>query len=128
MPKQKKYYFLFFVITFIVIYLGIIGITKNAPYRACENKKTIVNDKEYKGLVINKYLDEKNHMNETVIIKDSNAEILVLLNGDTSGLYDSINLNDSIYKKKESMEVLLVRDTHRAIYVINFDCDKIKKQ
>ena len=62
---------------------------------------------EFTGLVLNKYKDKNNH-NYPIIkikpLKSLNSRKIYLIR-ERSGVYSSINVGDTIYKKKGSMNV-----------------------
>jgi hypothetical protein len=78
------------------------------------------------AIVINKYEDKRNHGNETVVVSQQNKQKVFYLVGDISGLFDSICVGDSIYKKLNSMDFLLVRDTIEKKITVDFDCGNIR--
>ena len=84
-------------------------------------------DYKFNGLVINKYIDRPDHATKKVIIKNFNIPIpdtLALLDWDTTGFYDKININDTIIKDIGSNSVSLSNVNGKFIYILDFGCDK----
>lgn len=75
------------------------------------NKKASEYYKEYtySGLVTNKFIDSKQHNYQTVIIQNGEEKDILLLDFETSGLFDFIEVGDSIFKKKSSLKLRLIR-------------------
>jgi|GEM_PF-5566542 len=66
---------------------------------------------QYEGVVKNKYLDSNNRM--TPMIKlDNSTEILIF----NMGLYDAVDIGDSIRKNKGSLKYHLVKGGNQTVY------------
>jgi|TARA_R100000541_G_scaffold54364_2_gene62844 hypothetical protein len=63
----------------------------------------------YSGLVTNKFIDSEQHNYRTVIIRNDEKSDIFLLDFETSGLFEFIQVGDSIFKKKNSLNLRLKR-------------------
>jgi len=77
------------------------------------------------GVVLKKYIDSSQHSFPTVEIKNLNdfkIEILNL-NLDTSGIYNKINLNDTLSKETGKDEVFVIKGKEKVLLSrIDFGC------
>ncbi len=74
------------------------------------------------GIVDEKYLDKKSHMDETIIVNNKKSEIMMIIPNELSGLYEFIEVGDSIFKEKESMECYIKRESITKRFEIDFGC------
>lgn len=123
MKNRTKYILLALYICFVVI---AVQHFKKGPFRACKLSTEDILKLEMQAIVIDKYEDKRNHGNETVVVSQQNNQKVFYLIGDISGLFDSICVGDSIYKKLNSMDFLLVRDTIEKRFSVDFDCENIR--
>lgn len=81
--------------------------------------------KSYKGIVLEKYIDKKNHLNQTILLKHSSQTNKVIIPyRDVSRLYINIKKGDSLVKEPNSLNVNLYREGKLAVFKIDFNCDK----
>ncbi len=64
----------------------------------------------FSGLVLNKYIDSKQHNYKTLIVGNDNKEHRILFDFEIGGLYEFIQIGDSIFKKKDTLDVRLKRN------------------
>jgi len=89
----------------IVIYLfssKIIEITsiKESDYLRAE---------EYSGIVVEKFINTKQHNYKTVIIEQNGESYTILFDFEMGGFYEFIEVGDSISKRKGTLDVQLIR-------------------
>ncbi|WP_115121940.1 hypothetical protein [Marinirhabdus gelatinilytica] len=101
----------FSIISFLIIGWIILSKFISSVYEMSPNKKASEYYKEYtySGLVTNKFIDSKQHNYQTVIIQNGEEKDILLLDFETSGLFDFIEVGDSIFKKKSSLKLRLIR-------------------
>jgi len=89
----------------------------------------IANGKEYfkpnlhrinKGVITNKFIDKENHSNLTIelTINNSSEYNYILRN---IGLYNYIQINDSILKTKFGKKIIIKRNNTDSIFELNID-------
>lgn len=81
------------------------------------------NNSSYKGVVIDKYFDQKNHRVKTVIVKTEVGNISLILPRDTSVFFDYIMLGDSVKKKQKEDYISVHRQKSVKKIRIYFGCD-----
>lgn len=106
---MKKYYKL--IIPAILLILFLIKVLPLMDVNSrCVTYDDFLNE-YYNGVVVKKYIDSSEHSYKTVEIKNfGNSEVdKLILDFDTTDLYDRLNLNDSIYKQtgKDSIFFIL---------------------
>jgi hypothetical protein len=78
---------------------------------------------EYKGLVDKKYIDI-NHAIPIFIVKDKNNISLKVSNyRDISGLFDYIEVGDSIIKEGDSYEIIVIRNNFEKKFTLDYGCN-----
>ncbi|MEX2409798.1 MAG: hypothetical protein WD607_00260 [Candidatus Paceibacterota bacterium] len=77
-------------------------------------------NKEYSGIIINKYIDLEEHMNKKIIIKGEYVDRTILFNNESSGVFDFLQIGDSIIKKSESLEIQVFRDSRDTTLKMKF--------
>ena len=79
------------------------------------------------GIVISKYIDSSNHSFPTIEIKNfksTNTEKL-LLDLDTSNVYNRLNIGDTVFKSKNSDTIFRVESKKQYfISKVNFGCSR----
>lgn len=65
---------------------------------------------EFNSIVINKYIDKKNHLYQTCLFKNKNDTIKFIFDFDTSGLFEYLHIGDSIIKPSGDSLVIVKRD------------------
>ena len=111
------------------IILGLIGVIGLAFFIGTADPKVdcealIKNEKsdEYSGLIIEKYIDQDQHMYEKVILDKSPGTDVILLDWETSGFFDFLKIGDSISKDPSSLQVNVWRNDKDTIYNLEFRC------
>ena len=96
-------------------------VNKNLPTPKEVNKKAFESIKlnKFEGLVMDKFLDKKNHNHATIKIKNSFVEQNIILTRDKSDLFSFIQLGDSVLKEYGEFEVMIKRDGK--LHVIKLD-------
>lgn len=114
----------------ILYIIGIIGvviffISQPSSEKICiqqyEKEKSVY----YDGIVTNKYIDSTEHNYRTIILSNHKS---LWMDWDESGLYEFIEVNDSIVKDTGSYEVRLYRDSIEYNFIIDFGCDDMAQK
>ena len=113
----------------IFLSLFILILTMIEPYKRQKNLCRITEEyrkEPIRGYILNKYLDEDNHMSETVIIQSAykgktKKKDLTL---DHTGLYGYISIGDSLYKPSGTLRTLVVRGNEKNYFILDFGCEK----
>ena len=111
------------------IILGLIGVIGLAFFFGtadhkvdCESLKQNEKSDEYSGVIIEKYIDQDQHMYEKVILDKSPGTDVILLNWETSGFFDFLKIGDSISKNPNGLQVNVWRNDKDTIYNLEFYC------
>lgn len=64
---------------------------------------------KFEGILIEKYLDKKNHNHATLKLENSSGEKSIILTRDKSELFDFVKIGDSIIKEYDNEYVKIVR-------------------
>lgn len=107
MNKKVIYLFAFLSIAIgsIIIYL----FTNKVMEMTSGNPADYYIDDEYSGVVINKFIDKEKHNYRTVIIKKEDKEHTVVFSFVMGGLYEFIEVGDTLFKKTGTLELHLKR-------------------
>ena len=99
------------IISILIIGWIIISKFLDSVYENSPDKKASEYYKEYsyEGIVSNKFIDNEQHNYQTVLIQNGQKTDKLLLDFETSGLFEFIKVGDSIFKKKNSLKLKLVR-------------------
>ena len=62
------------------------------------------------------------HMYKKVILKKRSETDVILLDSEESGLFDYLKNGDSIFKKGNSLEVHIKRNTYDTIFNLDYYC------
>ena len=65
---------------------------------------------EYSGVIINKFVDRDEHNFKKVILNENNLERVILLDIEQGGLFEFLNIGDSIIKTKDNLKVRVIRN------------------
>jgi len=74
----------------------------------------------FEGVVVEKFRDIDEHNFKKVILREDNASKTVLFNNETSGIYDFIEVGDSIIKEEGSLRIRLFRDSQDTVLVMRY--------
>jgi hypothetical protein len=79
------------------------------------------------GIVKSKYIDSSNHSFPTIEIKNfkSNNTEKLLLDLDTTNLYNQLNIGDTIFKSKNKDAIFRI-ESHKQYFIskVNFGCSR----
>jgi len=107
---MKKAYI--YLIIFIIILIGSVIIylftNKVLEITSIDPSDYYVKD-EYSGDVINKFIDKKQHDYRTVVIKQENNEHTIIFSFVMGGLYEFIEVGDTLSKKSGTLDLRLKR-------------------
>lgn len=74
----------------------------------------------FEGLVIDKYIDHKNHNSKTCVILEDGDTTIILLNFDESGLYNYLFVGDSVFKNNGDSLILVKRRNDIRHFYLNY--------
>lgn len=75
---------------------------------------------EFKGVVLKKFVDSKNHLSKTCLILEASDTSVLILNFDESGLFEQISVGDSIFKSEGDSLVVLKRNSEKLNFILRF--------
>lgn len=101
---------------FFILVLALI-LEKQAPCNRTKKYKAMY----INGVVQEKYLDKKHHLDETLILLNQRQSKVELdMSVELSGFYDKVMLDDSLFKKKNSLDLSVYRD-NQLLFTTQFD-------
>jgi hypothetical protein len=62
----------------------------------------------FDGVVIEKYIDYRNHATKVVVVKNQNSEKIKLFNSDWIQIYENSDIGDKIYKRDGSINIFII--------------------
>jgi len=65
---------------------------------------------EFEGIVINKFIDEDEHLSQKIMLGKDGVSKAVVFDIETSGIYDFIEIGDSLMKENESLMIRVIRN------------------
>jgi hypothetical protein len=104
-----------------VIFFFVLGLF--VPSSSCQ-LQTDFKKSTFTGVLINKYLDMKNHAIKTLDIKIVNKEINLILPRDTSSFFDYVLIGDTLLKTKSDSVISVIRMGSLKKFKIYFGCDE----
>lgn len=106
--RYLKYILLANVVLLAVI---IFLVNRNLPTPKEVNKMAFESIKltKFEGLVIDKFMDKKNHNHATLRLKNSFGEQNIILTRDKGEIFDFVQVGDSISKEYGALDVLIKR-------------------
>ena len=125
--KKISYFTLIFsmpIMLALFLYAAGTQIFKSTNRIKCEYQEYFKN-REWNGIVVNRYLDEENHDFKTISVENDDraykiqGQILSEFNN-----YDLIQVGDSISKIKGELMVHLYKSTEEIELKLEFDCEK----
>jgi|GEM_PF-4849082 len=64
---------------------------------------------EYNGVVVEKFIDKQQHDYRTVILEVDGKREILLLDFETTGIFEFIKVGDTLIKQKKSLDLRLIR-------------------
>jgi hypothetical protein len=107
---MKKIYII--IIVFIVLIIGstiVIKFTNKVLEMTGGDPSEYYRDDIYTGVVIKKLINREQHNYRTIIIEQDDKEQVVLFSFVTGGLYEFIEVGDTLSKKSGSLDLRLKR-------------------
>jgi len=120
----RKYKYLVIVVLFLLVVYFIVPSINYTNCRSSQRFHKIIFD----GVVVKKYLDRSEHSMPTIEILDLNDSLTeISFFGEHTGIYDRINISDSLRKIRGSNEILIkTRGEYLQFGVVDFKCDSAK--
>lgn len=78
---------------------------------------------EYKAVLVDKYIDAKNHQTKTILFEVNNKEVSLILPRDTSSFFEYIQIGDTLLKMESDNFVEVCRGNSKKKFKIYFGCD-----
>jgi len=117
------------IIALLILFSSLIYVVywgkENIPTQVdlCQQGVELYRNYEVQGSVIGKFVNNKNHNDKTVIIKDNNnQESIFILDADIGGVYDYIIVGDSLVKNSGELFLLVNRNNRDTIINFKFRC------
>jgi hypothetical protein len=111
-----------FLMSFAVFIL-IVNLLLPSKNELCHKAYKKIRSIEYNGKIINTYLDYNNHAIPTYeVIEDNDNVIKITDFRDMSGLFEYIEVGDSIIKYKNSYTVSVFRKNQKMDFILNYNC------
>jgi hypothetical protein len=127
---RKRYYRMGFLdITFGLAFLSsAIFLFSSLPSlndSACNAYKEF-RSQEYKVVIVDKYIDKKEHSYPTLICKDLKANRIVNHNlvHDVSGFFKFVSIGDTLIKQKNEIGINIKNAKTDTIYVLDYGCNE----
>lgn len=120
----KKYKYLVIVCLFLSIVYIIVPSMNYTNCLSSQKFREVIID----GVVINKYLDKSQHSTPIVEIQNFLGRIdSVYFFGDHSGIFDRLNVKDTLKKSSGTNEILIrINGKYAQLGVADFKCDSAK--
>lgn len=115
---------LFIILVLVPIAVVILWGIKYIPSQSelCKQGVELYRTKNFKGKVLRKFVDKKNHNNKTIIIKENESEKIIFLDADIGGVYEYISIGDNLKKNKGELFVYINRNNLDTIFNLKFRC------
>jgi hypothetical protein len=108
------------VFGFIIIVMWLLSESSKFEVTSSDAKR-IFKDVVYDGVLTNKFVDKKQHNYKKIILKDFNGrESTHILDLESGGLYDYLEIGDTIYKKRGELFLKLKRKKNDTIIHLKF--------
>ena len=120
--NEKVSTFLQYSIVFGFIIIVMWLLSESSKFEVTSNDaKRIFKDVVYDGVLTNKFVDKKQHNYKKIILKDFNGrESTHVLDLESGGLYDYLEIGDTIYKKRGELFLKLKRKKNDTIIHLKF--------
>lgn len=76
--------------------------------------------RNFSGLIVDKYIDRKQHSYEKIVINENNQERVIIFNPEKGGLFNFLEVGDSIIKTEGNLKVLVIREDTDTIINMRF--------
>ena len=120
--NEKVSTFLQYSIVFGFIIIVMWLLSESSKFEVTSNDaKRIFKDVVYDGVLTNKFVDKKQHNYKKIILKDFNgSESTHVLDLESGGFYDYLEIGDTIYKKRGELFLKLKRKKNDTIIHLKF--------
>lgn len=119
--RNLKYIILVFLANIVLLAFIIFMVNRNLPTPDEINKMAFDSIKltKFEGLVVDKFMDKKNHNHATLKLRNSLGEQNIILTRDKSKIFNFVQVGDSISKEYGDINVFIRRDGK--LYEIKLD-------
>jgi uncharacterized membrane protein len=109
---------------FLLSYFDIINIFSSREEIRCERKER-AKSMAWDGIIVDKYIDKENHNAKMLIIDNGEVGLskTSILTIDSSGLFDTIEVGDSIAKYSGELSVRLTGLRLDTVIILDYSCD-----
>jgi hypothetical protein len=116
MNKESNLGYYIFLLLVVILFL-------NSNYETNKNCQTYFKQLSINGHVTRKYIDKKEHNYPILEVLTPEGSVQKInLSLDQSGLFEFVQINDSINKLSDSLRVNLVRSSVDTTFVLNREC------
>jgi hypothetical protein len=123
MKFSKIWNNIFYVIAVVALVLFLLKPTRK---ELCLEDYDDLKNQNHIGVVYNKYIDKEQHYSKVLKIQNSGDTNIWVLTYDKSGLYDYLELNDSIFKASGSHRVRVFRkNSPDTTFILDYGCDDL---
>ena len=92
------------------------------PRIDCESLIGNQKAESYTGTITRIFVDHDQHMYKKVVLNKSVGSEVVLMNWDSSGLFEYLKVGDSVAKETETLEVKIWRNNTDTLYNLTYKC------
>ena len=123
---RKKWYLIgiLLMIVWSLMYLYS-WVEENKPNQneLCKQGVLLYKNYNLQGVVLNKFINKENHNDKTVIVKEKyGLENILILDADIGGVFNYIEVGDSLVKKDGDLFLLINRNGRDTIIDFKFRC------
>ena len=119
----KKYSKIYTALSVVILAFWFAYQVKNSP--TCQEYMQQHLSEQYSGIVVEKFVDSMNHNNKTILIRTQRGQFnKQIYNKDKSGLFEYVELADSITKKHSTYRVDVYRNSRNQTFHIDYQCDQ----
>lgn len=78
---------------------------------------------DYRGILLNKYIDNENHNTRTIVIKSGENVFTMILPRDTSLFYNTVMIGDSVIKRKGDEFIAIQHNYSLLRFKLKWGCE-----
>jgi len=115
-----------FIVYFVFLVAGITMVEmKNRPKTKdiCYQIKTYFSSISCNGMISEKYIDKQNHSDNTIIVVENDIEKTFFLDFEIGGMYDFLEIGDSIVKNKQQLSIRIIRGSMDTVLTFKYNCN-----
>lgn len=122
MKTKSKYFFLFFIIFFGLLFIILPDIKENT---ACRKEKLALNLEMKNWVLVKVYSDPKNHNNETIeYLNNGIVRKSLIFNGEINLIFEQLEEGDTLFKVKNSLNMTVNKSSEHKVFVLDYGCER----